>query len=98
MSVTKFVIKNIGLLALPWIGLALYIMLQASSGNLNEEKYTDAAINAGIIFALAVAKVSYSLGYFCIEKWLPNAPIYLRRIAGVMMAFIIIAMWLTVTA
>ncbi len=42
----------------------LYIMLQAPSGNLNEEKYTDAAINAGIIFALAVAKVSYSLGYF----------------------------------
>tara|TARA_A200000113_G_scaffold208520_1_gene206926 strand:+ start:505 stop:624 length:120 start_codon:yes stop_codon:yes gene_type:complete len=39
-------------------------MLQAPSGNLNEEKYTDAAINAGIIFALAVAKVSYSLGYF----------------------------------
>ena len=76
----------------------LYIMLQAPSGNLNEEKYTDAAINAGIIFALAVAKVSYSLGCFCIEKWFPSSPVYFRQIAGVVAALIIIIMWLAVTA
>lgn len=98
MSTSKFLIKNVGLLALPWIGLLLYIIMQVSSGNLTEDKYTDATINAGIVFFLIVAKVSYSLGCFCIEKWFPSSPVYLRQIAGVLAALIIIIMWLAVTA
>lgn len=98
MSTSRFFIKNIGLLALPWFGLLLYIGLQFSSGNLTEAKYINATINAGIVFVLVVAKVSYSLGCFCIEKWFPRSPVYLRQIIGVLVALIIIMMWLAVTA
>ena len=86
MSLKKSLLKNILLLASPPIGLFLYIAFQSYSGELTREEFKNAGLFTGMLIMFVGMKVSYSLSKFCVNRYLPTAPNWLKNSVGVLFA------------